>query len=187
MCRDYFNSCRANALDAAHRALVEEDPKRQLPANVIHAFISVKAAAEELYSSTLTKSVLAGDLGAVVDDMPDQNGISAHKKKHSERTLELSKPSDMDPQNKKLVTPNCYPTPNHSPSPCSLVPMLDETPTDETEDDEHTPSPILAGRKRRFSSSEGPHTPKIESTARLVKRLRYAGHSVFLYNLTIFP
>ena len=176
LCRDYFNNCRADALDAACRALVKEDPSRQLPVDVIHAFISVKVAAEELYSSTLTKSALASDLDTVVKDMSDQEGISVNDRQCSEPegAMALSKASDVDPRNKKLVEQNCYLSPDHSPS-SSSVPALDESLTDESEGDEDILPPTLAGRKRRFSSSEGAHAPMSESTSRLVKRLRHVG------------
>jgi hypothetical protein len=175
LCRDYFNNCRADALDAACRALVKEDPNRQLPANIIHAFISVKVAAEELYSSTLTKSALASDLDTVVKDMSDQEGVPGNEQKCSEPdgAMELSKVSDVDPRNEKLTEQNCYASPDHSPS--SSVPALDESLTDESEGDEDILPPTLAGRKRRFSSSGGAHVPMSESTTRLKKRPRYVG------------
>ncbi|KAN0100307.1 hypothetical protein V8E55_000291 [Tylopilus felleus] len=131
LCRDHFSNCRADALDAAHRTLVEEDPNRRLPPHIIHAFISVN---------------LASDLDTKV-------------------TIDLTKTS--------LVPPNCYPSPDHSPF-SSPVPALDESLTDESEDEDVLP-PILAGRKRRFSSSERARTPISQSTTRPMKRSRYVG------------
>ncbi|KAI9570246.1 C-terminal domain of homeodomain 1-domain-containing protein [Boletus coccyginus] len=163
LCRDSFNNCRADALDAAYRALVKEDPNRQLPADIIHAFVGVKVAAEELYSSTLTKSAFASDLDTVVKDMSDREGVPVNEQNCSEPegTMELSKVSSVDPQGKKLV--NCYLSPDQSPS--SSPPAFDESLSDES--DEDIPPPTLAGRKRRFSS-EGAS----ESATRLVKRSR---------------
>ncbi|KAF8545987.1 hypothetical protein OG21DRAFT_1518416 [Imleria badia] len=169
LCRDHFNSCRANALDAAYRALVREDPNRQLPEDIIHAFFSVKVAAEELYSSTLTKSALASDLDTVVRDMSDREAVPVNEQKSGEPGG-LKEASEVVSQKKKLVAQNCYPSPDHSPS--ASVPPLDESLTDESEDDEDILPPTLAGRKRRFSSSEGAHVPVSESTTRLVKRPR---------------
>jgi alpha-D-ribose 1-methylphosphonate 5-triphosphate synthase subunit PhnI len=174
------------ALDAAYRALVKGDPTRQLPADSIHAFISVKVTAEEPYSSTLTKSALASDLDTVVKDMLDQDGVLGNEQKCSEPegAMELSKESDVDPWNKNLVEQNCYSSPDHSPS--SFVPALDESLTDESEGDEGILSPTLTGRKRRFSSSGGAHVPMSESTTRLKKRPRHVGLLCVLHTLTIF-
>lgn len=186
LCRDYFNNCRADALGAACRALVKEDPNRQLPVDIIHAFISVKAAAEELYSSTLTKSALASDLDTVVKDMSDQEGVSVNEQRCSEPegTMELSKALEVDPRNKKLVEQNYYPSPDHSPS--SSVPALDDSFTDESEGDEDILPPTLAGRKRRLSSSGGARVPLSESTTRLKKRPRYVGLLCVLHTLILF-
>ena len=172
LCRDYFNNCRADALDAAYRAFIKEDPNCQLPANIIHAFISVKVAAEELYSSTLTKSVFASDLDTIVKDMPDQESVPIREKecRESERRIEFSKRLDVGMQNQPSVAQNCYPSPDHSPS-SFPVPALEQSLTDESEDDEDILPPTLAGRKRRLSSSES-HTSTSEPTTRLMKRPR---------------
>ncbi|KAF8140605.1 C-terminal domain of homeodomain 1-domain-containing protein [Boletus edulis] len=169
LCRNHFNNCRADALDAAYRALVKEDPNRQLPAHITHAFISVKAAAEELYSSTLTKSALSIDLdNVVVKDMSVQRGVPVNEQRCSEPkgTMELSKASNVDLQNEMLVARNYYPSPDQSPS-SSSVPALDEYLTNESEDDDDIVPPTLAGRKRRFSPSEGTHATKLAKRPRL--------------------
>lgn len=181
LCRDHFNGCRADALDAAYRALVKEDPNRQLPPDIVHAFVSVKVAAEELYSSTLTKSALASDLDTVVRDMTDGVVVPVNEQKCSEHGG--SKASGVATQRKKPVAQNCYPSPNHSPS--SSMPALDESLTDESEDEDILP-PTTAGRKRRFSFLEGADAPMSESSTRLVKRLRYASLlCVFAYSNAI--
>ncbi|KAF9245780.1 hypothetical protein BU15DRAFT_85472 [Melanogaster broomeanus] len=72
LCREHFQNCRADAVDAAYRALVKEDPQRRLSPEVIHTFMVMKVAAEGLYSSAFTKSALAGDLDAVVKDMTEE-------------------------------------------------------------------------------------------------------------------
>lgn len=71
ICREHFSNRRADALDAAHRALVEEDHARPLSFEVIQAFMTMKVNAECLYSSIFTKSVLADDLDTLVKDMAD--------------------------------------------------------------------------------------------------------------------
>lgn len=64
LCRERFSNCRADMIDAAYRALVEEDLQRMLSPELRHAFITMKVEAEGLHSSTLTRSVFAGDLDA---------------------------------------------------------------------------------------------------------------------------
>ena len=68
LCRERFSNCRADMIDAAHRALVQEDPRRALSPEVRLSFFKMKAAAEDLYSSTLTRSAFARDLDAIVKD-----------------------------------------------------------------------------------------------------------------------
>jgi hypothetical protein len=70
LCRERFSNCRADMIDAAYRALVEEDLQRALSPELRHSFVAMKVAAEGLYSSTpFTRSTLAGDLDAIVKDM----------------------------------------------------------------------------------------------------------------------
>lgn len=73
LCRERFSNCRVDMIDAAYRALVEEDPQRTLSPELRHSFVSVKVAAEGLYTSTLTRSALAGDLDALVKDMTEKD------------------------------------------------------------------------------------------------------------------
>lgn len=68
-------------IDAAYRALVEEDPRRMLSPELRHSFIAMKVVAEGLYSSILTRSTLAGDLDAVVKDMVKEEKESVEAKK----------------------------------------------------------------------------------------------------------
>lgn len=118
--------------------------------------------------------------------MSDQEGVPVNEQRCSEPegTMELSKASEVDSRNKKLVEQNYYPSPDHSPS-SSVVPALDEPLTDESEGDEDILPPTLAGRKRRLSSSGvGAHVPLSESTTRLKKR--YAGLLCVLHTLILF-
>lgn len=66
LCREYFSNCGADMVDAAYRAVVEEDPQRTLSPELRHHFVAMRVAAEGLYSLTLTRSALAGDLDAIV-------------------------------------------------------------------------------------------------------------------------
>ena len=77
LCRERFSHCRADMIDAAYRALVEDDPHRMLSPELRHSFVEMKVAAESLYSSTFTRSTFAGDLDAIVKDMAEEDGESA--------------------------------------------------------------------------------------------------------------
>ena len=66
-CRERFSNCRADMIDAAYRALVEEDPQRILSPELSHLFVEMKVVAEGLYSSTFTKSAFV-DLGTMIKD-----------------------------------------------------------------------------------------------------------------------
>lgn len=71
ICREFFHGCRADAVDAAFRALVQDDPDRPVGEDLTRAFGAVKVAVEKLYSSTFIKSALATDLDTVVKDTMD--------------------------------------------------------------------------------------------------------------------
>lgn len=73
LCRERFSHCRADMIDAAYRALVEDDPHRMLPPELRHSFMEMKVATESLYSSTFTRSAFAGDLDAIVKDMAEED------------------------------------------------------------------------------------------------------------------
>ena len=73
LCRDHFSNCRADMIDAAYCALVEEDPQHMLPPAVRLRFVAMKVAAEGLYSSTFTKSTFTGDLDVIVKDTMEKS------------------------------------------------------------------------------------------------------------------
>ena len=73
LCRERFSNCRADMIDAAYRALVEEDPRGMLSPELRHSFVTIKMAAEGLYSSTFIRSTFAGDLDAVLKDMTEEH------------------------------------------------------------------------------------------------------------------
>ena len=81
LCRERFCNCRADMLDAAYRALVNEDPQRPLSPELRHCFVAMKVAAEGLYSSTFTKSAFAGDLDAMVNDVTKKDKESPEVEK----------------------------------------------------------------------------------------------------------
>ncbi|KAG2076874.1 hypothetical protein BDR04DRAFT_1089142 [Suillus decipiens] len=184
ICRKHFKNCRADTIDAAFRALVKEDPACALSPAIFHDFQQMKAATQDLYASTFTKSALAGDLDAVVKDMTEDDRIrlewekkerAQEEKKHREETKEIRRlQRALDKQAKKAYTPfTSYPSPRHSRSP-SPIPTLEESWTDESEDEEdHFIPPVLAGRKRRASVSSvlTDSTPSSRAD-RPMKRLR---------------
>jgi hypothetical protein len=184
ICRKHFNNCRADTVDAASRALVKEDPARVLQPAIFHDFQQMKAAAQELYASTFTKSALAGDLDAVVKDMTEEDrlqleqekkGRAQEEKKRREEEKEMrriQRAFDKQAQKMHIALTSC-PSPSDSCTP-SPVPNLDETWADESEDEEDDfIAPVLAGRKRRASvSSESTDARQTACADRPTKRLR---------------
>ncbi|KAI6095347.1 hypothetical protein F5141DRAFT_1160682 [Pisolithus sp. B1] len=167
LCRERFHNCRADAVDAAYRALVRPDPARPLPAAVIEAFSAVKTDAECLYSS-FAKTATAVDLDAVVNDMTDRSAqrlstegscqegmcrgeaeILAYHEDHRSETTVCSSPFSSPPPPVSAIS--------------TLVPSLSDESDDEDQD--ITP-PVLAGRKRRASLSEDQCTTPIERSKR---------------------
>ncbi|KIK76811.1 hypothetical protein PAXRUDRAFT_168707 [Paxillus rubicundulus Ve08.2h10] len=181
LCREYFHNCRADAADAAYRALVKEDPNRRLSPDLIHAFIVMKVTAEGLYSSTFTKSALAGDLDAVVKDMTAEDRKLAEEIKRLEgeagkHAMDCEKESSrkhrvlVRESPRKLVAQDSYPSPEQSYT-SSPAPTLDDSLT-ESDDGEANFPPVVAGRKRR-PSSEVVDLALLTPDTRPMKRLRY--------------
>jgi hypothetical protein len=180
ICRKHFNNCRADSIDAAFRALVKEDPACILAPAIFHDFQQMKAATQDLYASTFTKSALAGDLDAVVKDMTEEDRLrlerekkerAQEEKKRREKEKEMRRiQKALDRQAQRAHTAFAsYPTPRHSRSP-SPIPAFEESWTDKSEDEQDFTPPILAGRKRRTSESTDTRQPSC--TDRPVKRLR---------------
>ena len=82
--RKHFSNCMAEMIDAAYRALVEEDPQRMLSPELSHSFVAMKVAAEALYPPTFTRSAFAGDLDAIVKDVAQKDGESVVDEKRSQ-------------------------------------------------------------------------------------------------------
>ncbi|KAG0707490.1 homeodomain protein 1 [Suillus ampliporus] len=184
ICRKHFNNCRADTVDAACRAVVKEDPARILPHTVFHDFLQMKVAAQDLYASIFIKSALAGELDAVVKDMTEEDRLrlEQEKKEHAQeeknRREEEKKMRRMqralERQAQKTHTAVAsYPSPTHSRSP-SPVPTLEESWTDESDDEEDDINPpVLAGRKRRASmTSDSTDSRQSLCADRPMKRLR---------------
>ncbi|KAF9225447.1 hypothetical protein BS17DRAFT_879469 [Gyrodon lividus] len=176
LCREYFHNCRADAVDAAYRALVKEDPSRRLAPETIHAFMVMKVTAEGLYSSTFTKSALAGDLDAVVKDMTEEDRkFAAEAKRREAEETGAMKEREKDVRRKqraleralqKSVAQDFYPSPDRSYT-SSPEPTLEESLADED-----VLPPVLAGCKRRRSSKELIDRASLPVAARPMKRLR---------------
>jgi hypothetical protein len=182
ICRKHFKNCRADTVDAAYRALVKEDPAHVLPPAIFHDFQQMKAAAQDLYASTFTKSALAGDLDAVVKDMTEEDRLrlEQEKKKHAQEEKKRREEEKemrriqrvLDRQAQKMHSAffTSYPSPSHSRT-SSPVPTLEESLTDESEDEEDNFIPsVLAGRKRR--ASESLDASQSSCADRSMKRLR---------------
>nr|WDY60843.1 HD MAT HD1 protein [Suillus weaverae] len=186
ICRNHFNNCRADTVDAASRALVKEDPARVLTPAIFHDFQQMKAATQDLYASTFTKSALAGDLDAVVKDMTEEDRLrlerekkeyAQEEKKRREQEKEMRRiQRALDRHAQKMHTVFAsYPSPSHSRT-LSPVPTLEESWTDESEDEENDfIPPVLAGRKRRVSVLFGSTDPRESCADRPMKRLRSNG------------
>ncbi|KAF9218579.1 hypothetical protein BS17DRAFT_770610 [Gyrodon lividus] len=181
LCRDYFQGCRADTVDAACRVLVQENENRALAPELIHAFMVMKVTAEGLYSSTFSKSILAGDLDAMVKDMTkeDKTLVENEKRLQAEEAKLMKEHAKELRRNqralggegrKKSSLQDSYPSPDRSHS-SSPAPTLDESLTDDNEGGDVLPS-VVAGRKRR-SSSVAPIDPISFMTAmRPTKRSR---------------
>ena len=84
LCRKHFSNRRADMIDAAYRALVEENPQRMLSPELSHSFVTMKVAAEALYPPTFTRSAFAGDLDAIVKDVAQKDRESVVDEKRSQ-------------------------------------------------------------------------------------------------------
>ncbi|KAF8445585.1 C-terminal domain of homeodomain 1-domain-containing protein [Boletus edulis BED1] len=165
LCREHFSNCRADMIDAAYRALVEEDPQRALSPELRHSFVAMRVAVEDLYSSTLTRSTFAGDLDTMIKAMTKENGKFA----------EVGKCCQVKQANFTKVVQDSYPSPDPSIT-SSPVPTLSDSLTVESEEDEDVAPLVIAGSKRRRSSI-GPVDHPSSITSRPIKRLRASATS----------
>ncbi|KAF8560028.1 hypothetical protein OG21DRAFT_1502387 [Imleria badia] len=170
LCRERFSNCRADMIDAAYRALVEEDPQHALPPALRLSFAAIKAEAEGLYSSTFTRSAFAGDLDAIVKEMTQED----------RKSVEVEKCGQVDKVILTKATQDSHPSPDPSTT-ASPVPALDDSFTDESEEEEDVAPPVIAGSKRRRSSMEPVDQPS-SATSRPIKRLR-----AFMTSRTCLP
>lgn len=147
ICRDYFQNCRTDAVDAAYQALVKRDPNRKLSPCHIQAFMEMKVNAECLYSSTFTPSALASALDAVVQ------GVSEEKKgEEGRKTGGKSLPDAPTREAGTTLASRSYPSPGYSRTTSPALSVV-ESPTDRTDTEDDSTSPVFTGKKRRCSSS----------------------------------
>lgn len=182
LCRDFFRNCRADAVDAAYQVLVMGEPNHQCSA-ITHAFVALKVTAEGLYE-TSTKSALAGDLDTAVKDVLLEDKVLARDGGHARKaeSLKTRKQSTrtLDKSSQKNSTRQIHYLPSDLSYPSAPVPGLDDSLTDESEDEEDTSPPLLAGRKRRLSLSEPAHVASYRVTTESVKRPRYVAVLIVL-------
>ncbi|KAI6008539.1 hypothetical protein BKA83DRAFT_4437678 [Pisolithus microcarpus] len=171
LCREQFRNCRADAVDAAYRALVRPDPARPLPAAVIEAFLAVKTNAEDLYSS-FTKEAIAVDLDAVVNDMADYDTQRLSMEGNCQQDKGRGEAEIHAYHEDQCSETTIYSSPFSSPPPpVSAIPTLVPSLSDESDDeDQDVTPPVLAGRKRRGSLSENRCTALIGCPKRLCIR-----------------
>ncbi|KAH7886126.1 homeodomain protein 1 [Phlebopus sp. FC_14] len=192
ICRDRFNNCRADTVDAAYRALVKEDPSRRVLPDLAHAFMVMKVAAEGLYSSTFSCSALAGDLDAVVKDMTEEDrGLVQEAKRREADEAKLVKERQKEMRRKQRVherkiqkhsvASGCYPSPRRSRT-SSPQPEFAENLTDDSDVDEDIIPPAMVGRKRRSSSLDERVSPASGDEPQ--KRLRMASSSDLVSSLS---
>ena len=156
ICRDYFHNSRTEAIDAARHALLQQNPDRKVPAEIVQAFISMKVAAEGLYSTTFVKSSLASELDTIIKDVVEGNGQNTKEIVHCIEEEHIRETRDHAADKRSIEPPSAfqitrsYPSPR---SPSSLpLPVLDPSLSDESDDEDDVLPPIIAGRKRKASS-----------------------------------
>lgn len=170
LCRDQFRNCRADAVDAAYRALVRPDPARPVPAAIIEGFLAVKANAEGLYSS-FTKIASVVDLGTAVNDVADLDTRRLSTEGVCQRDVRRGGTEILAYHEDQRSEITMYPSPFSSPPPISAIPTLVPSLTDESDDeDQDVAPPVLSGRKRRASLSKNQSTASTERTKRLCVR-----------------
>lgn len=132
ICRERFHGCRADAVDAAFRVMVQDDPDRPVGDELTRAFMEMKVAAEELYPSTLTKSKHE-DFGIVRESPSDKTYEGSRMNRHMHSSAESVNEGGLYVDVRSLTS--------------SPMPSLTEG--DSSEDEEEVGPPPVAGKKRR--------------------------------------
>ncbi|KAI6095338.1 hypothetical protein F5141DRAFT_1160668 [Pisolithus sp. B1] len=153
LCRGHFHGCRADAVDAAFRALVQDDPDRPIGDELIRAFVAMKVAAEELYPSTFAESALISgpdnaDTGILCASVRNKTCEEAQASKRMHSIVE-----SVDEGGLYIDSP-----------------LTD----DDSGEDEDVLPPSVAGKKRRVMSESQTNTSSGADRPR--KRLRVREH-----------
>lgn len=174
LCRKRFRGCRADAVDAAFRALVQDDPNRPIGDELIRAFLAVKVAAEELYPSTFTESALTSGSNSVAKDVTvcsRQHGDSGIPRESARnKTYEGSQSSGRMRSTVESADEGGVYIDSRSLT-SSPMPSLTD---DDSGGDEDVVARPMAGKKRRVMSES--QTDTSLETGRLRKRLRVSEH-----------
>ena len=159
ICRDYFHNSRTEVVDAARRALLQQDPDRKVPAEIVQAFMEMKVAAEGLYSTTFVKSSLASELDTIIKDVVEGNGRNTMGTVHCIEEKHIGETGDHAANKRSIEAPSAFQVARSYPSPCSPssssspLPLLEPSLSDESDDDDDDVlPPIIAGRKRKALS-----------------------------------
>jgi hypothetical protein len=128
LARKHFANNRSETLDAAYRALVQDDPKRPLDSKIISEFMELRVVAESLYSDKLR--------GAKIPNVVTEHMVGENLAKSSTRTEEKVCP---------VLAQSSYLSPDRSiqssPEPFSFT------------NESHPRSNQIPNRKRRASPS----------------------------------
>jgi len=156
ICRDYFHNSRTEAVDAARRALLQQDPDRKVPAEIVQTFMAMKVAAEGLYSTTFVKSSLANELDTIIQDVVEGNGRNTKRTTHCIEEKHIRETGDHAADKRSIEPPSAFQVTRSYPSPrsplSSPLPLLEPSLSDESDDEDDVLPPIIAGRKRKASS-----------------------------------
>lgn len=159
--RKWYKGSRSDAIDAAYRALVDDDPIRPLDATLRMEFIQVEANARELYAHKLVKSSLAGQMNRAVHDMTDIDrrrreelrALEAEEKRkriHKQKEMaRIQRAEEKVMQRmKRARAKSSYPSPDRSLS----APLASDA-TDESDGELEEQRPIRSSRKQKRRSS----------------------------------
>ncbi|KAL4063656.1 C-terminal domain of homeodomain 1-domain-containing protein [Scleroderma yunnanense] len=169
LCRNKFNNCRADMVDAAYHVFIKQDPSHRVSSEIAQAFMTIRVAAEGLYASTFSKSPFAAELDAVVRDMTE--GDQLWRDEEGRGTLRRRVSQVEGPE-------RSIPSSNSSSSPSPLASAASILSSSDSDDDTDLAPPILVGSKRR--ASQAPESLEDET---LCKRSRICDTSADLaYN-----
>lgn len=155
ICRQHFDNCRADAVDAAYRALVKGDASRTVSSEVSEAFLTMKTTAETLYSSTPAENPFSVDVDGVVKDTSESDGSHSDDNSKNPKTPAREVGGDEDlfdctsPWSYRRTLCSPIVNPSHVPTP-------EPSFSSESDDEDDVSPPVVTGQKRRVGPSGGP-------------------------------